>query len=236
MSRILGVFAALLLLVLLGCGGGGGGGSSTDGTTGVTQTVFSGQVIDVATGIAVTPAATVTIGGSSTQTEDGLFSVTAPRTSSQVNLTNTPYGNWNFPFTTTTAADLDLGLLYIGPTRVTVTGTATDATTNEPIAGARVEFAGRSAISNARGVFSISGVAYSATNQSGFFGIVGQATATGYVSASFDANGVTATGGVVEVGEVRLFSSGDTTPPDGPYNLTGRVSGKPTGATLEIVL
>lgn len=237
MSRLLGAFAALLLILIIGCGGGGGGGSSTstDGSTnGVAQAEFSGTIIDVRTGIAISPAAQVTIGGKSTSTEDGSFSLTAPRSSNSIGVQTAAYGAWSFPLPTVSSATYDAGDLYIGPQRVTVRGTARDSVSDEPVSGAQVSFGGRTAVSGANGTFAITGVAYAKDNTSGFFGIVGDISATGYITQPFDAANIEASGGVVQVGDVRLVPTSDTAPPDGPYDITGTVDR--SGATGALVV
>ncbi|CAN5731790.1 hypothetical protein BH11ARM2_BH11ARM2_18190 [soil metagenome] len=240
MSRLLGLVAVFAFLLLLGCGGGGGGGSTTDtGTTnGTAQTTFTGQVFDVQSGIPITPAATVTISGQSatTDVDTGDFSVTAAQTASKIDVSTTAYGAWSFPLPGTTASTFDTGVLYVGPERVTVKGTVRDSVTDSPIPGVSVTFGGRSATSGTDGSFSITGVAYSSTNTSGFFGIIGEASATGFITQSFDAANVDPVGGVISVGDVRLISSGDSTPPDGPYDLTGKVTRNGQTGTLLVEL
>jgi hypothetical protein len=66
-------------------------------------------------------------------------------------------------------------------------------------------------------------VAYPSGALDTFWLITGNVTATDYFRTSFSAFPVTASGGVVNVGDIRMVPSNDPNPPGGPFNITGRV-------------
>ncbi|MDX2065641.1 MAG: hypothetical protein SFX74_07870 [Fimbriimonadaceae bacterium] len=218
---------ALLAVTLAACGGGGGG---SNGTT--TKVPLAGRVLDVVSTGALNPAATVAAGGGTDSTDltDGSFSFDVNRGTTAVTVTptGTSYGTFTFTFPAINDST-DVGDLYVGPNRVTVRGTVRDAATNDPIANAQLAFAGRTAVTNAAGQFSLTEVAYANSTQAGFWGIIGAARATGYFATEFSANGKTATSGVVTVDDVLLAPDNDL-PPGVPYNVYGRVTG---GTTVE---
>jgi hypothetical protein len=174
----------LLLLVLAGCGGGGGGGGTS------TKVTVQGRVLWIETGAGTTPASTVSSGTDTTTTDvlDGFFSFDIPSGSTSVTVTYTPttgspiVRTFNFPSLT---GDRDIGDLYVGPQTVTLTGTVRDAANNSPVASANVSIGGRYATSAANGTFSVTGVAYSASNPSVFLGLDGIVTATNYFPRHF---------------------------------------------------
>lgn len=221
-----------VLIVLLACGGGGGGGSSP-GTT----VPLVGRVISVVTTGPLNPGVTVAAGGASTTTEigDGSFSFDAPTGVSALTTSATsgfPSFTFNFPAAT---GSTDLGDLYIGPEKVRVTGTVRNSVTNAVIPNASISFAGRLATTNASGQFNLVDVAYSSTTQTGFWGIFGNATATGFFAADFNANGKTATGGVVTVEDILLVPGSDD-PPGTPYNIYGQALPVATGDSATVNL
>lgn len=223
-------FAIAIAFTLLGCGGGGGGGGG--GHT------VDGRVLDVSTGGPPNPAVTVRIGSRSATTSlvDGSFTIGAvPSGASSLTVeTGTP-PDWSFAIGPVNA-NIDVGDLWIGPERVTVTGTVLDAATNNPVANANVRFAGRSGITNASGVFSLLDVAYSSATQTAFWGIVGRITALGYVQAEFSAQPNTAIGSVVTVDPILLTPSSNPDPPGTPYNIWGLITapGGPSGSVVRL--
>lgn len=206
-----------VLLVAIGCGGGGGGG-------GVTVRV-NGRVLSVITGGPTNPPSSVQAGGFSTSTSpaDGSFGLDVPVGTTSLSVDTLGAGGV-FVFTIPAAvADTDVGDLWVGPEKVTVTGTVRDATDADPIAGAQVSFGGRTGVTDANGVYTLLNVAYSSQNPEQFFGVIGQARATGFFVSDFTATRA-AVGGVVTIDDVLLTPSGDANPPPGPYNIWGRVS------------
>ncbi|HEY0865741.1 MAG TPA: carboxypeptidase regulatory-like domain-containing protein [Fimbriimonas sp.] len=216
---LLFVLIALLALALAGCGGGGGSGSPGGQTVRVT-----GYVVSVESGGAIAPRPTVQIGSASVQADvnDGSFAIDAPKGSTEVLVTTEAYGTFRFTVPPLVEEGTDLGVLWVGPQKVTVTGTVVDATSNARIPGATVLFGGQRTTANAQGEFTIPNVAYA---PNGAFGsIQGTARANGYFAGSFTAEGLTPSGGRVDVGTVLLTPVGDDTPPPGPYNIWGRVT------------
>jgi hypothetical protein len=80
--------------MLTGCGGGGGGGNpSPTPSTGASQTVITGRILDVNTGSVAVAGATVTFAGVSVQTDsNGNFSLTVPRNTASGTATITAPG------------------------------------------------------------------------------------------------------------------------------------------------
>jgi hypothetical protein len=103
-----------------------------------------------------------------------------------------------------------------------------------PVSGATVSFGGKTAKTNANGDFAIPEVAYSDTNQTAFWGILGTVRATGYFKTDFSASPNIAAAGVVTVSDILLTPSDDNTPPPLPYNIWGKIS-PATDATGTIV-
>ncbi|MDI9637321.1 carboxypeptidase-like regulatory domain-containing protein [Kamptonema cortianum] len=228
---------ALFLLLLASCFGltscgGGGGGSST-----IVNVV--GQILWIETGSGTNPASTVRIGDVAAQTalSDGFFSMNVPTGATSLTVTFTPTGGspivrvFTFPAVT---ADTDLGELYIGPSEVTIVGRLLDSTNSNPVNAAIAKIAGRSAVSGTDGRFAITGVAYSSTTQSVFFGLQGVATKATYFPGFFSPPSA-AIGGVVDVGDVAMIPEGDNNPPPLPFNMTGVVSPNGFNATVEIL-
>ncbi len=223
-----GAMAALSLLP--GCGGGGGGGALA---------TLVGRILNVESGGPTNPQSSVQVGSRSTLTSatDGSFQLSAPKNTTQLSVDtfNPNLGVWTFTFPPANGVT-DVGDLWVGPERVTLTGKVRDSTTANPVAGASVSFAGRSATSAADGSFSLLDVAYSSATQTAFWGIVGTVRATGYFRTDFSAQPNLAVGGVVDVGDVFLTPLSDPNPPGPPFNIWGIVtaSGGPQGAIVRL--
>ena len=231
-------FVLLLIVVatalsLNGCGGSGGGGGGT--------ATITGRVIYVETGGAPNPAATVQVGSSTITTDatDGSFTITnAPTgiTALTVN-TNSAAGVWTFKIAAATATTTeDVGDLWVGPQKVTLTGAVLDSSTSSPISGAAVSFGGVRGTTNASGIFSLTPVAYPNTNFAAFWGIVGNVTATNYFANTFSASPNTSVAGTVTVASVLLTPLSNTTPPPPPYNIWGRITPTAEGANCTVTL
>ncbi|MBS1707454.1 MAG: hypothetical protein JSS65_01895 [Armatimonadetes bacterium] len=222
---------AILLLLALGCGGGGGGGIAA------TNVNFVGNVVWIETGLGTNPASTVRAGSVSTLTavSDGFFSLDAPSGTAGVTVTYAPsvgspvVQSFTFPAAT---ADTDLGELYIGPQTVTISGRALDASSGAPVAAAKVQIAGRSAVSGADGRFNVANVAYSSTVTSIFRALQGVASKTGYFNQFF-APPSAAVGGVVDVGDISLSPQSNNNPPPPAGNVTVSVTPNAGGATVQ---
>ncbi|MCG9895438.1 MAG: hypothetical protein MH204_08190 [Fimbriimonadaceae bacterium] len=221
--------AAPILLLVLACGGGGGGGPAPD-----TVSLF-GRVVWIVNGAPPNPAATVRSGDASTTSNliDGGFSLDVPSGADEATVSATVSGVpavATFTFAPATSSR-DLGDLYLGPQTVTVSGRAL-STGGGGVAGAVVRLAGRTAVSDATGRFSLMNVAYSSDFPTVFLGLQGSASAMGFFDGFFSPPS-TAVSGVVEVGDVLLTPVGSTTPPPPPYSLNGTVGPSGGGAQLE---
>ena len=161
-------------LIILGCGGGGGGG-----VVAPTNVTLTGRVVWVGTGGPPNPVASVRVGTTSVATDafDGFFEIPAPSGTDQVIVTYSPSTGspviQTFTFTAATA-NRDLGDLYIGPETVSVRGRAVSSSGGAAIAGGAVTFAGRSATTDASGVFILTQVAYDPASQAGGQAYYGQ--------------------------------------------------------------
>jgi hypothetical protein len=212
-----------VLVIALGCGGGGGGGT---GGTGGNTVEITGRVVNIVTTGAPNPQAQVQAGNTDARTltnaSDGSFVLTAPKgtTTLVVDTRNSSQGVFTFTIPAANEAT-DVGDLWVGPERVTVTGRVVNSTNDEPVANADVSLAGRTAKTNANGTFTLEQVAYA---PGGFPSIVGSVRATGFFANSFDVLGRQATGGVVTLDNIPLVPSNDANPPGTPYNIFGRVS------------
>lgn len=218
--RLLTLFALFAVLLLaIGCGGGSGGGNPNPGTT----VRLSGRVLNVVTGGIVTPVPTVRVGTATTTASDfdGSFDFDVPKGATTVTVETTDFGTWTFTVPALNA-DTELGDLWVGPNRVTVTGTVRDSSNDAPVSGVAVNFGGRRGTTNASGVFTLTEVAYANAAPEGIANIQGTATAEGYIPGVFSAE-TTASGGGVNIGDVILTPSGDENPPPGPYNIWGKV-------------
>jgi len=227
------ILSIIAVALLSGCGGGGGGGTSTGGTGNVV-----GRVLDVQTGGPVSPAATVQVGNntSSTDVSDGSFVVSAPNGSTSLIVdTHGVLGVWTFTIPSVNGTT-DAGDLWVGPQKVTVTGRVVSSVDNQPVPGATVKFAGRTGLTDANGIFTLANVAYSSTTQTAFWGIEGSAIAPGFFNTAFSTAPAVANNGVVTVADVPLTPTSDTTPPDPPANILGRVtpSDKATGTIVTL--
>lgn len=213
------VLAAIFLAIALGCGGGGGGGGSSNPN-------ILGRVLNVETGGPTNPRSSVQIGANSTLTSatDGSFTLPAPigTSSLSVDTLQNGFGVWVFTFPPTTGTT-DVGDLWVGPEKVVVQGIVRDASTNAPLPGATVTFAGRSATTDGSGQFMLIDVAYSSSTQTAFWGIAGRARAPGYVATEWSAQPHAAIGGVVTVDDILLTLESDPNPPPPPFNIWGRV-------------
>jgi hypothetical protein len=208
------------LLGLAGCGGGGGGNGS--GGSGA----IVGRVLNIETGGPISPGATVQAGSNTTTTStaDGSFIVSAPTgTSSLLVDTHALFGVWTFSVPPVSGT-VDAGDLWVGPQKVTLTGRVVSSTDAQPIAGATVTFAGRKGTTDAQGIFSLSNVAYSNLTQTAFWGVAGTAVADQFFSTTFSAAPSVDDNGVVTVNDVVLTPLSDPNPPDGPFNIIGRVT------------
>jgi hypothetical protein len=221
MKRLL-ILLAIVCVALSGCGGGGGGGPTGSGGNGAVV----GRVLNVVTGGPLSPAATVQVGNntSSTSPADGSFTVTAKNGSTTllVDTHNATFGVWSFTIPAVSGT-VDAGDVWVGPEKVTVTGRVIASTDLQPIAGAKVSFAGRTATTDSTGIFSLTNVAYSSATQTAFWGIAGSAVATGFFNTQFSTSPAVANSGVVTVSDVVLTPLSDTDPPPLPSNIIGRV-------------
>lgn len=225
---------ALMVLVFLGCGGGGGGGGG-----GGTATA-TGRVIQVETGAAPNPTAAVQIGSNSvfSDASDGSFQLDASIGSQTITVDTRTVasGVWVFQVPPLVEGVNDVGDLWVGPDRVTLTGTVRNSATSDPIAGATVTFGGRIGLTNASGVFSLAEVAYSDATHVAFWGIPGTVRATGFFKSDFSAAPNLAVSGVVDVGDIFMVPTSDPNPPGPPYNIWGQVTapGGPSGAIVRL--
>jgi hypothetical protein len=207
----------LLILIVCACGGGGGGGLTTNAT-------LVGRVLDVRTGGPISPAATVQAGSQTTTTAaDGSFqfSVATGTTSATVDAGALGAFTYTFP---AASGVTDVGDLWVGPQKITVTGRVLDSTNNNGVEGATVSFAGQRGTTNAVGTFILHNVAYSSANQAAFWGIVGSATAPNYFKVDFTVSGKTPTGGTLTTDDIRMTPSSDDTPPNFPFTIWGKIS------------
>ncbi len=217
MNRILLGLFAILGLLLAGCGGGGGPTASTF--------TVSGRVLSVVSDGPVNPSARIQVGATTATTNaaDGSFSIVVPSGTTSLTVdTLSSFGVFVFTIPPVTA-DTDAGDLWVGPEKVTVTGTVRNSTDSTPVANAAVSFGGVLGKTNANGVFTLANVAYSTDSIQGFFSVVGSARATGFFASNFSAT-QPAVSSVVTVDDILLTPSTDTTPPPGPYNIWGRIN------------
>ena len=225
------ILFAFVLLMLFGCGGGGGGNGSSNATV-------TGRVIQVETGAAPNPTASVQMGTNSvfTDASDGSFQLTAPTGSTTITVdTRSPSGVWVFTVPPVTGVT-EVGDLWVGPDRVTLTGTVRNSADSSPLANATVTFGGRTGLTDANGVFTLPEVAYSSVNQAAFWGIPGSARATGFFRSDFSAAPNLPVAGVVSVGDIFLVPTSDPNPPGVPFNIWGQVTapGGPIGAIVRL--
>lgn len=213
MKRLFGAAAGIVLLALGACSGGGGAGETRQ---------VSGRVLSVSTGGPVDPAATVQIGSRTDRTDaDGLFSLRAALGATVATVASAfPTFTFTFP---PISADTDLGDLWVGPEAVTVVGTVVESTTSLPLPDVAIRFAGKRALTNSLGQFTLTEVAYDPGADFVFFGIFGSAEKSGYLRSEFSAN-TPPIGGVVTIPLINLAPLSDPTPPPPPGNLYGTVT------------
>ena len=219
---------SLLALAAAGCGGGGSGAP-------VASATMVGRVLDVQTGGPPSPQASVavpSITSSLTSISDGSFSLAVSAGANQLLVTSLYPA---FSFSTKPASVVtDVGDLWIGPLKVTLRGRVIDASTLLPVSGAHVSFAGASGNSLADGTFGLLNVAYSNASQVAFAGIAGTLQATNYYDQSFTAGSNVAVSGSVDVGDLLVTPSNNSTPPGSPFDITGRVL--PIGASVGTIV
>ncbi len=229
-----GLFA-LMILVFLGCGGGGGGGGG-----GGSDATATGRIVQVETGAAPNPTAAVQIGSASvfSDASDGSFQIDTNVGANDITVDTRTVasGVWVFDIVPLVSGVNDVGDLWVGPQRVTLTGIVRNSATNDPIAGATVSFGGRMGTTNGSGIFNLAEVAYSNATQVAFWGIPGAVRAAGFFKTDFSAAPNVASGGIVDIGEIFLVPTSDPNPPGPPYNLWGQVSapGGPAGAIVRL--
>ncbi|RYG86692.1 hypothetical protein EON77_03350, partial [bacterium] len=136
----------------------------------------------------------------------------------------TEFGVFTFAQTAVSSTTVDAGDLYVGPSKVTVSGTLRSGANGAAISGGTVTFAGRRTTTNASGRFTLTDVAYAPSAPSAFLGLVGAARATGFLLGEFTTQGAVPTNGVLELGDVSLSPESDPTPPGLPFNVLGTVS------------
>jgi len=222
------LIAAVAALVAWGCGGGGGGGTAT----------AVGRILNVQTGQPPNPTCAVSLGGGTavqTSSVDGSFSASGPAGSTTLTVDTTIYGVKTFTIPAANGTDA-VGDFWIGPQETTLAGQVLNGADNSPVSGATVSFAGRTGTTDTNGNFSLANVAYSDTDQSVFWGIVGTIRATGFITASFSASPNTDNGGTTNVGTILITSTTDSNPPGDPYNIYGTVlvSGGPSGTIVTL--
>lgn len=214
------VLTFIALVFVLACGGGGGGSSTP------TPINLFGRVINVSNGNGL-KGATLQVGSVTTTitSTDGSFSMQVPSTGGTlvVNSGTSTITGWSFTVPVSTV-DTDLGDLYVGPSQVSVAGRLVDSTNANPISGGTIKFAGRSTTTAADGTFTITQVAFDASNTATFGAIVGTANATGYFQATFTNSGATVANSVVQLPDVSIIPQGTSGPPSTPYTLFGKVS------------
>jgi len=228
LSNFIALALSLAMLILSsGCGGGGGG----------TATAI-GRVLNVQTGQPPNPDCSVSLGsGSPVQTSsvDGSFTATGPSGSTSLTVDTILFGvkTFNIPAVRGTTA---IGDFWIGPQETTLTGHVLSGTDNSAVAGATVSFAGRTGTTDATGAFQLAHVAYSNSDQSVFWGIVGTVRAAGFITLDFSASPNTDNGGVTDVGNLLITSLSDPNPPGEPYNIYGAVlaAGGPSGTVVTL--
>lgn len=225
------IFAGLILGTVgtvgtIGCGGGSGGSTGSGSTTGNS---VSGRVLSIVTGGPVSPAPAVqTPRDRETATDDGSFLVGTNLGATSLTIDSSAFGIWNFT-TVPASGTTDVGDLWIGPERVSVSGTVKNAASGEAIPGATILFGGRIATAGMDGTFTLSEVAYSSASPAAFLGLVGTARATGFISTQFTTNGNSPSAGTAIVGDILLSPQSDPTPPGVPYTIYGIVT--PIGST-----
>ena len=226
-ARLFVVFLTGLVLlsssILTGCGGGGSTGT-TGGPTSGGGAVVTGRVLSAVTGAPVVPAPSIqTTSGRVSADEDGAFTAETRVGATSIIVDTASFGVFTFTTLPAGSDTTDVGDLYVGPERVTVTGTLRDSGTNAAIANASVDLAGRRAVTDFNGRFTLTEIAYSSTSPGTFLGYQGNAAATGYVNVTFGVGGNVPTGGTLDLGTITLTQQSDSTPPGTPATIFGTV-------------
>ncbi|MBS1704244.1 MAG: hypothetical protein JST40_00105 [Armatimonadetes bacterium] len=222
MKQIWLLLSAVVLL-LSGCGGGGGG---TGG--GSTSRTITGTIIEVGTGGPPNPGATVQLDSNTTtsDTGDGTFTIEAGSGSGEILVVYTPITASPVTFRYAFAAgsdDLDLGTLYVGPEKATVTGKVVNQADASGIPNATVTLAGHETTTSISGSFSIADVAYNSSLPGTFLGLEGRVSATGFFNTLFSPPSLPAAG-AADVGNISLTADSGVTPPDNPYTIYGTIT------------
>lgn len=224
------VVALLALLIALsgtiaGCGGGSG---TTNGTNGGGTTRLTGRVLSIVTGGPLSPAPAVQAGNSRVGAgPDGSFLIASNTGPVNLLVDTAAFGVFTFGQTALSGATTDVGDLFVGPEKVSVTGTVRDAGSGAGLANVALDLGGRRAVSNSDGTFAIPDVAYSSASTAGFLGLVGNARRDGYVGVQFTANNNLPSGGnggTVAIGDILLSANSDPSPPSLPFTIFGTVS------------
>jgi hypothetical protein len=214
-SKLFVLFAAIL--IIFGCGGGGGGFGGQNAT-------LVGRVLNVQNGGPINPPASVQSSGETVQTQaDGSFQLTVPQGTTTVAVDAGAFGIFTFTFGAASGVT-DVGDLWVGPQKVTLTGRVIDSTDGTAVAGAIVSFAGKQGTTNSVGTYRLENVAYSSTSLAAFWGIVGKVKANGYFDISFTASGETAVGGTVTLDDLRMTPDDGSSPPPFPFTIWGVIS------------
>lgn len=228
MKAIFLTLAVVLSLLLAGCGGGGGGGGTA---------TITGRVIEIESGSAPNPAVTVQSGSATATTAlaDGSFSLTVPVGTTTLNVNTASFGQFAFTITAASGTQ-DVGDLYIGPNKVSVTGKVLDSSNQNPVANATVKFGGVVGTTDSTGTFTLQNVAYPSANFATFFGIVGNVTQSSYFATTFSTSPNTATNGVVSVSDILMTPLSNPNPPPAPYTIFGHLNPSSLGAGATVVL
>ena len=183
--------------------------SKSDTATITSGSQVSGRIVQVETPGGPNPATAVkmllgtTVYSQTVNTSaDGSFTLLTKNGANIVDVNN---GSWVFEVNTV-SGPTNVGDLWIGPTKVAVQGTVHNAANSNPIEGAIVRFGGKVAITNPMGQFFILEAPYPNPGGSlaGFWSIPGTITATGFTTANFTTNGISESGGIVDVGTINM--------------------------------
>jgi len=230
MKKLFLIFV-LPLLLLAGCGGGGGGGGTF---------TLTGAVEWISTGGSPSPAATVQVGGDSVGTAaDGSFVLTVPAGSSSALVIYTPTGgspiSTRFDFSPLTS-NMDLGTLVIGPESISVKGFVKSGSTGAAVPNALVSFAGRTALTDASGAYTLTNVAYDSAKVANFLNIEGTVIANQFLVAHFHPTNA-AVSSTATVDDILLVPVSGSEPPGIPATISGTVTpaASATGTTLTLL-
>lgn len=218
------ILAIDALILLNGCGGGGGGGATAR---------LQGFVFQVGTETPPNPQAEVIAEGVSTRTsqQDGSFTLDVPVTSTRLLLRAQGYPEFEYPLPPLEAGKTyDLGNLYIGPQKVTVTGRVVDALTEQPVPEATVSLRGRTALTGKEGTqtgkFTLQEVAY---DENADAEVPGKIEKNHYFPQEFTLDIPPDPNDVIDLGEIPIAP--ETGEPPGPGNVKGQVL---SNTTIEI--